>query len=192
MTFRDKKAARVFGRRIRNSWDSPTRDSLSQAIAQHLVNTTLFQGADTLLTYIGSRGEELDTCPIIQRALEMGKRVLVPLTRAAGRMDWSELSDLGVLETTRLGLLEPRKEAQVLCTQPAGLCIVPGLLFNERGHRIGFGGGYYDRYLPGHVGATVGLCPTGCYGHDFPVAPHDQSVDWVVTEIAVIDTRPAR
>lgn len=192
MTFSSKETARAFGRRTRSDWDRETREGFSNAIAQHLINAPLFQSVDTILTYVGSRNEELDTRPIIQSALQAGKQVLVPLTRAAGRMEWSLLTDMTDLERTGLGLQEPRKESLVLCEEAAGLCIVPGLLFNENGHRIGFGGGYYDRYLPGHEGATVGLCPSDCYGHHFPVIAHDQPVDWIITEMAVIDLRHTR
>ncbi len=180
--FKAKQAARDYGRDVRQAWDYATLSAWSHRITAHLIDSPLFVATDTLLCYVGTRPGELDTRPLITEALNRSMRVLVPLTRAAGAMEWSRLERLDDLVETRLGLLEPKEEAQRITGETTGLCVVPGLLFQRDGHRIGFGGGYYDRFLANHSGPTVGLCPAMCFGHHFPTETHDQPVDWVITE----------
>ena len=180
--FKNKIVARNYGRDLRKNWNPETLATWSQRITTCLIDTHLFSTTDTLLCYVGARPGELDTRPLITQALRRNIRVLVPLTRPAGIMVWAQLGALDDLVKTNLGLLEPAQKLQHITDNTAGLCVVPGLLFRKDGHRIGFGGGYYDRFLMKHTGPTAGLCPEVCFDHHFPTKPHDQPVDWIITE----------
>jgi 5-formyltetrahydrofolate cyclo-ligase len=100
-------------------------------------------------------------------------------------MVWAHLEDISVLRITPLGLLEPQADSVRLVEPDGGLCIVPGLGFRRDGHRVGFGGGYYDRFLACFRGDTAALAPEVLFGMKFPIEPHDQAVDVVITELGV-------
>lgn len=122
-------------------------------LTQRFIQLPAFQEAKTLATYL-SMGHEFSTASLIQAALQLGKRVCVPRTYPQGRMEFVEY-DPDILEKTRFGLLEPNERGQVVDKSEIDLIHVPGLVFQSKGYRIGYGGGYYDRYLADFTGKTV-------------------------------------
>ena len=124
-----------------------------EQLTQRLLELPAFQEAQTLATYL-SMGHEFSTASLIQAALELGKRVCVPRTYPQGRMEFVEY-DPNILEKTRFGLLEPNERGQVVDQAEIDLIHVPGVVFQSKGYRIGYGGGYYDRYLADFTGKTV-------------------------------------
>ncbi len=126
---------------------------------------------------------EINTEPIIHRAWQDSKRVAVPKCEPnAKHLIFRTLSSFDQLESVFFGLKEPIPSLTPLIQPDAiDLLIVPGLCFDQRGFRIGFGGGYYDRFLVGFNGLKVGLA------YDFQVLEtlseesHDIPVDWVLT-----------
>lgn len=187
--FSTKSEARDWALRTRAALSPEDRARMSRAIAERLATDPRFLGARAVLTYAGAKAGELDTRPVMEHSWRLGKRVLVPLTRADGVLAWSELRAWADLEATRFGLLEPRPGAVELVVPDAGLCITPGLCFRADGHRIGFGGGYFDRFLADFRGTPIALAPDALWGARFPVGPHDIPVEAVITETA---TREAR
>ena len=124
-----------------------------EELTQRLLELPAFQEAKTLATYL-SFDHEVSTAGLIQAALQFGKRVCVPRTYPHGRMEFVEY-DPDILEKTRFGLLEPNERGQVVDKSEIDLIHVPGLVFQSKGYRIGYGGGYYDRYLADYTGKTV-------------------------------------
>ena len=124
-----------------------------EQLTQRFLELPAFQEAKTLATYL-SMGHEFSTASLIQAALELGKRVCVPRTYPQGRMEFVEY-DPNILEKTRFGLLEPNERGQVVDQAEIDLIHVPGVVFQSKGYRIGYGGGYYDRYLADFTGKTV-------------------------------------
>ena len=122
-------------------------------LTQRFIQLPAFQEAKTLATYL-SMGHEFSTASLIQAALQLGKRVCVPRTYPQGRMEFVEY-DPDILEKTRFGLLETNERGQVVDKSEIDLIHVPGLVFQSKGYRIGYGGGYYDRYLADYTGKTV-------------------------------------
>ncbi|WP_314579031.1 5-formyltetrahydrofolate cyclo-ligase [Enterococcus gilvus] len=96
---------------------------------------------------------EFPTALVIQRALEAGKRVAVPKSLPKGEMVFHWITSDSSFYTTNFGVDEPAHDA-VAKSHELDLLIVPGLVFNRAGYRIGFGGGYYDRYLAEYTGKT--------------------------------------
>ena len=181
-TFQNKSEARAWGLQRRAAIPAAEREGIGARAIARLVGSPLFLQAETLLTYVGSKGTELDTRPLINEAIAMGKSVLVPVTRPGGVMLWSHLERLADLEMTARGILEPRSTS-ISWVEPAdGLCVVPGACFRRDGHRIGFGGGYYDRFLETFGGKAIALTPEALFGVDFPVEAHDRPVSVVFTE----------
>lgn len=181
-TFQNKAEARVWALRRRAAIPESERDAIASKSIARLLTSPLLSQADAILTYVGSKGGELDTRPLIGEAIAMGKSVLVPVTRPGGVMRWSQLERLADLEMTPLGILEPRSAALSWVEPADGLCVVPGVCFRRDGHRIGFGGGYYDRFLETFAGKAVALAPEALFGVDFPVEAHDRPVSVVFTE----------
>ena len=124
-----------------------------EQLTQRLLELPAFQEAKTLATYL-SFDHEFSTAGLIQAALQLGKRVCVPRTYPQGRMEFVEY-DPEILEESRFGLLEPNEQGKVVDKAEIDLIHVPGLVFQSKGYRIGYGGGYYDRYLEGFTGKTV-------------------------------------
>ena len=77
-----------------------------------------------------------------------------------------------------LGIYQPSGQAQPLLTTQT-LCLVPGLMFDKKGYRVGYGGGYYDRFLSGFPGQTVGLCFRESMTEAIPPDPWDMPVGWI-------------
>ncbi len=150
---------------------------------------TFFHDAEAVLIYLAFRSEA-STDAIIETALQAGKLVAAPQTRRAGQiMRALRLTNLQDVTVGEWGMREPRVGAEELIAPEAfDLIVVPGLAFTLRGDRLGYGGGYYDRYLPliRQDALSVGI------GYEFqvmdrlPAEPFDRRVDWLVTPARVI------
>ena len=139
--------------------------------------TDAYQQANTIYAYLPFN-QEVDLSPLLRQALAEGKQVALP--KCYGKeMRFILVSDLTHIQYTPFGVPEPSADGPSP-TDKNGLVIVPGLVFDRQGYRIGYGGGYYDRFLcqePDHP--TIGLC------YDFQLMdrlepdPHDIAVDTV-------------
>lgn len=148
-----------------------------EQLTQRFLELPAFQEAKTLATYL-SMGHEFSTASLIQAALQDGKRVCVPRTYPQGRMEFVEY-DPDILEKTRFGLLEPNEKGKLVDKAEIDLIHVPGLVFQSKGYRIGYGGGYYDRYLADFAGKTVSTIYSIQQG-DFQPEAFDQAVQEVL------------
>lgn len=167
--------------------------SMSTAILENLLDDPDFQKAETIGVTV-SRWPEIDTIPLIEACWRLKKRVAAPKCFAKDRtMDFRLFDHLDQLEVVYMNLQEPI-EAQTEAIGPANidLLIVPGVVFTESGYRIGFGGGYYDRYLSGFSGKTRSLAFDFQVTDDLPVESHDIPVDGIITEQRTIDSKAVR
>ena len=146
-------------------------------LTQRFIQLPAFQEAKTLATYL-SMGHEFSTASLIQAALQLGKRVCVPRTYPQGRMEFVEY-DPDILEKTRFGLLEPNEKGKLVDQSEIDLIHVPGVVFQSKGYRIGYGGGYYDRYLADFTGKTVSTIYS-IQQKDFQPDAFDQAVQEVL------------
>lgn len=126
----------------------------AQLISQ-LLQLPSWQQATVIATTL-SQTFELDTTGIIAAAWAAGKQVVVPQTLPKRQMQMRELTPATQLERTKFGVVEPITGVIVPPTM-IDLIVVPGVAFTKTGARLGFGGGYYDRYLAAYSGATVAL-----------------------------------
>ena len=132
------------------------KQSIDQALTEGLLQHPFYQEANTIATYL-SFPHEFQTQELIEQALKDGKKVLIPKTYPKGRMGFV-VYDPQQLVKTSFGLLEPQGDLEVVDASQIDLIHVPGLAFTTEGYRIGYGGGYYDRYLEhfsGHTLSTV-------------------------------------
>ena len=121
-------------------------------LTQRLLSSVAYQEAQVMATYL-SMPHEVSTAAFIKQAQLDGKRVLVPKTYGQGRMIFVDY-DESRLQKSSFGLMEPTSEEAVEKTE-IDLIHVPGVVFNSQGFRIGYGGGYYDRYLADFTGASI-------------------------------------
>ena len=132
------------------------KQAIDQALTERLLQHPFYQEAKIIATYL-SFPHEFQTQELIEQALKDGKKVLIPKTYPKGRMDFV-VYDPQQLVKTSFGLLEPQGDLEVVDVSQIDLIHVPGLAFTTEGYRIGYGGGYYDRYLKhfsGHTLSTV-------------------------------------
>ena len=146
---------------------------IDQALTERLLQHPFYQEAEVIATYL-SFHHEFQTQELIEQALKDGKKVLIPKTYPKGRMDFV-VYDPQQLVKTSFGLLEPQGDLEVVDASQIDLIHVPGLAFTTERYRIGYGGGYYDRYLEhfsGHTLSTVYPCQIRDFipeDHDIPV-----------------------
>ena len=149
------------------------KQAMDQALTDQFLKHPFYQEAKVIATYL-SFPHEFQTQELIEQALKDGKKVLIPKTYPQGRMEFV-VYDPQQLVKIFFGLLEPQGNLEVVDASQIDLIHVPGLAFTTKGYRIGYGGGYYDRYLkhfPGHTLSTVYPCQVQDFipeNHDIPV-----------------------
>ncbi len=139
-----------------------------------------YQKAQWIMVYL-SFGQEINTWPILKQAWADGKRTAVPrVNKMPKEIQAIEITNKDQLAPSMWGIYEPITDA-LISPRTLGLIIVPGLAFDKNGYRLGYGGGFYDRFLPQTTGQTVGLCYQQ-FILDVPIQPWDQRVDLIISE----------
>ena len=167
-------------------------DTICQLVYGHLMDVVKAHEQLTILTFIPFRSE-VAIMPIVERLWAEGFRVASPkVNRAARELEWYHVSGRGDLEQGNWGIMEPvANEASKVDLSQIGAVIVPGLAFDLRGGRLGYGAGYYDRLfrrfedegLPFPV--RIGVAFSAQLVDRVPMAVHDYPVDWVITEAGI-------
>lgn len=169
------------------------KEQSAAAIAALVCALPDYRDADTVFCFVGT-AREIDTRAILNDALKRGKRLCLPLcTAEPGIMELRAVESLDRLVQGAYGILEPAPECPRLMPVEVDFAVLPCLSCSRAGHRLGQGGGYYDRFLAAYRGSAVLLCREQLLREDIPVEPHDMPVPWVVTEIGLYeDGVPAR
>lgn len=180
----DKKTMRHQGLAARRNLAQQQRAAKSAQIANALCNSLLFQQAKSIFCYVGSE-DEVHTMQIMQMAIEQNKILAVPyITDAANGM--MKAAILHSVENLVPGIYDiptvPETDRSFLAESTIDLVIVPGTAFDATGHRIGMGGGFYDRFLRGTVASKAALAYECQIFDHLPVEEHDQQVDYIFTE----------
>ncbi|MGM0844249.1 MAG: 5-formyltetrahydrofolate cyclo-ligase [Bacillota bacterium] len=183
----DKKELRKHQKALLSSIDRPVYEQKSFLIASELYKTEEWKSSEAVAITV-SNFPEVDTWQIIRKGWEEGKRVLVPKCSPKNReLNFHQLTSFAALETVYFGLMEPNPDqCNLVDKNEIDLVIVPGLAFMPTGHRLGFGGGYYDRFLENYHGSTLSLAFQEQLVQEVPVEPFDVSVSKIITEKAVI------
>ncbi|MCC5889500.1 MAG: 5-formyltetrahydrofolate cyclo-ligase [Alkalibacterium sp.] len=148
-----------------------------------LFDSILWQEAECIGLTVSGEGE-WDTRAIMEKAWSEGKRVCVPKSIHNERaLHFYELTSFDQLEKGYFGIEEPQTDKTVRCEKEAiDLLIVPGLVFLASGYRIGYGGGFFDRFLKDFTKPTVSLLHSNQIVESFPIETHDVPVDFLLTE----------
>ena len=154
------------------------REYFSDILSGKFLALEDYRKADTLYVYL-SANQEVRTDKIIRQAWADGKRVAAPQVRGR-EMDFCLIDSLESMTTGAYGIPEPGSEAVPVCDDNA-LVLMPGLAFDRNGRRLGYGGGYYDRYLSRHPGhRLVALCYDFQVLDSIPVTESDIPVDLLI------------
>jgi len=143
-------------------------------LLRNLMETSEWKQAQSIATTVSSP-IEVPTAPIIQAALDAGKKVYLPKTMPHRQMAFLPFIDKESLVVSSYGIPEPAYDEN-LVNQSPDLVIVPGVGFAaDTNYRVGFGGGYYDRFLAQYTGNTVALVPTAMKfaKADWPIEKYD-------------------
>jgi 5-formyltetrahydrofolate cyclo-ligase len=151
--------------------------AMDRVLTERFLDHPFYQEAKAIATYL-SFTHEFQTQGLIDQALKDGKKVLIPKTYSKGRMEFV-VYDPQQLKKTSFGLLEPQGDLEVVDASQIDLIHVPGLAFTKEGYRIGYGGGYYDRYLENFAGQTMSTIYP-CQIQDFNSEDHDIPVQEVL------------
>jgi 5-formyltetrahydrofolate cyclo-ligase len=181
----------------RDAMDAGVRAASSRAIVQKIVGLAAYREARTVMAYAGF-GSELQTDAFLRHTLNEGKRLLLPrVNRQKKLLDVYEVRDPARdLEAGTWGIREPRPDrCDPADPRAAGFVLVPGVAFDARGGRLGYGAGFYDRLLSGGVSPQACLV-AGAFEtqtvEEVPMDENDVPVDVVVTEKGTYPTEPTR
>ncbi|MCR5353120.1 MAG: 5-formyltetrahydrofolate cyclo-ligase [Clostridiales bacterium] len=173
---------------IRDSIPEKTRKEASLAICERLKSTVSFEFCKNVLVYSAIKSEP-DLKSFISAAFEAGKGVYFPKTCKKGVLEFYKASSFSDLEPGVFGISEPKEGLMLydLSQSENDLCVVPGLCFDKNRKRIGYGKGYYDRFLSKFKGIAAGVCFSECIsGEALPFEKrYDRSVDFTLTEMGI-------
>jgi 5-formyltetrahydrofolate cyclo-ligase len=178
-------------RGVRTALSPEERERLADSVAERVVAVPEVRAARTVLLF-SSFGSEIPTTGLVARLVAEGKRVLLPFVEGDSMVAAEFLPDQdGALVETTYGPKEPASRNPVHPRQ-VDVVILPGLAFDRNGHRLGYGGGYYDRYVRGlrAVALRVGIGFARQVVDDVPQGPGDERVDLVVTDRETIRCPP--
>ena len=178
----DKTLLRKYHKTLRSVIPERTKSEYDAKIFDLIINSENYIAAAGVFTY-ASHGLEVDTMKLIGRALSDGKQVAVPRCTGAGQMSFHAISSLSELMPGSYGIPEPSEKLSVITPVLGDVFIVPALSADYYGVRLGYGGGYYDRYLAEYPDALT-LCP--CYAAELtetlPSDRHDIHMKYIITE----------
>lgn len=162
------------------------REQKSKRIANGLIHSGLLSNANVIACFISFRSE-VDTTPLIESFWALGKTVVVPKVVESMMIFYPIFPD-SPYRISPLGIKEPINVSPI-DHDTIDLVIVPGLAFDIKGHRLGYGGGYYDKFLSTYTATPVAVAFEKQIVDDVPYDDHDQLVHYVVTENKIVDCR---
>lgn len=160
----------------------------SKIIAEKIFSSMSYRYCKDILLYC-PKGDEVDTGEIFKKAISDGKNVYFPKTFENGIMRFYKVSSQKELIKAKFGLFEPDGlSPEYSNSHSPALCIVPGICFDRNGNRVGYGKGYYDRFLSSFNGISAGITYSDCVlTEKIPVEKrYDKPVDIIFSESEVI------
>lgn len=175
----NKKELRAVIREKKRAMTVEQIENTSRLLGEKFAACPQYQNARTIYGYM-PYNQEVRTVPMLERALQEGKQVAVPKVYG-DTMRFILVTDLTRMKKSDMGIPEPVDDGPV-ADDPTALVLMPGLAFTSRGDRMGYGGGYYDKFLsaePDHP--TVALCYDFQIVESLPTEEYDIPVDLVLT-----------
>ena len=188
-----KTAMREHYKQLRRDMSPEKKGEMDRAIARRVANLWQYRHNRILLTYV-STAIEVDTMAIIEQAWADGKRVAVPRCVPGTRdMQFFFITSPDDLEPGMFGVLEPIPDkCEEMSDFSRGLCLIPALCYDFKGYRLGYGKGYYDRFLARFGGDMIGIEYSSCVKPQLPHGRYDRPVSLLVTDQYIRRTTVAR
>ncbi len=185
----DKKNIRKNILTLRNALPRDRSEKMSETICDSFTHLDKVDKCASLMIFL-SFGSEVNTDRIIRWAWKRRKRVVVPLCKPETReMTVYPIETFDDLEAGYFGIREPKRDLrQPAAKKDIDLVVVPAVAFDRRGYRVGYGGGYYDRFLADLDVLKIGLAFSCQLIPEAPVDKYDRAVDGIVTENEYIET----
>ena len=186
-SFADKKkkkdALRELARERKKTVLKEQEQKANEEIQVRLLQSPFFLEAESIFSYVSVEGE-VDTKIILETALQMGKRVFVPrcIPGKERLMDAVEIHSMEELSIQYFGLLEPKQEIPASEERNFDLSLIPCVMADKRGGRLGHGAGYYDRFLAKAQGKKPCLCFSWYITDKIPMEEMDIPMDALLTE----------
>ncbi len=158
-----------------------------EAIINNLISLSEYNDAALLLCY-ASLSDEISTDILIDKAKSDGKKVALPYCEdESGKMSFYYIKDGTDLIKGSFGIDEPDvNKCERVVDFTDSVAVVPGLCFDKKGNRLGYGKGYYDRFLKNYSFISIGLCYNSLVINEIPAEEYDRRVDIIVTESEII------
>ena len=179
----EKRALRRTIRRMERELPDQYRADASRRIARILLASKLYHDAEIISCFVGTR-HEIDTGEILNHALSKsnGKTLCVPLCVGPGVAQMRRIDSLEQLSAGMMGILEPGPDTPEIPPERIDFIILPCLSCDLHGRRLGYGGGYYDRFLTRYHGELVLLCRERLILPEIPFESHDRLAPLILTE----------
>ena len=170
----------------RKQIDPAKKAVMDEMICKRFLSLSSYRFADTVLLYAPLK-YEIDTYPIAIDALSKGKKVAFPRCIEGNEMVYHYVSSLDQLASGKYSIMEPTTDLP-LYTQGEDhcVCVLPAIVYDKRGYRLGYGKGYYDRFLSKFTGVKAGLIYNDFLVNEIPNGRFDLPSDIVITEKRVI------
>lgn len=177
-----KNKLREESKQLRRSFSPKEKEEKDTLILQRLLALPQYKKCQKLITFV-STPIEVDTHRLIEQALKDRKQVLVPrCVPNQIKMDFCQIHSMDDLKVGTFSVLEPKESCRVVRHFPNSLCIIPGLIFDMQGYRLGYGKGYYDRFLRYYSGYRVGICYSNCLQNELPHGKYDETIHLLITD----------
>ena len=178
----EKKELRL---RVREELSALSRSELvrgDNALFARFLALPQVEAAEIIFAFWGIPGKEPDTARLIRELGRRGKTVGLPRMLPGRRMEVRRCDPDRPLVKVSFGISEPGEDCPLIQREDIDLTLVPAVCYDRRGFRLGFGGGYYDRWLEHFSGVTVGLCREAVLQDRVPTEAHDAKVGILLTE----------
>ncbi len=187
---REKKARiREKFKQIRKSVIGEEKARLDNDICKNFLSSATYMYNDTFLMYSPVR-DEIDINLIARTALKDGKRLAYPrCVQGTNKMDFYYVTSLDELSKGSFGILEPPENPNNKfdrTSSSSAVCLLPAVVYDKRGYRLGYGKGYYDRYLSTYKGSVIGIIYKRLITDNVPHGRFDITADALITEEGVI------
>ena len=169
---------------LRNNLTKEERKESNHIITKKIIKSDIYKNAKSIFIYV-SYSSEVDTIEIINDALALNKEVYVPkIYKDKEEMEAVRIHNLDNMIVDEWGILEPAYVDKNLIGDKFDLIIMPGVAFDMKGNRIGYGGGYYDKYIDKYEGEVklLALAFNIQIINNIESEPHDIKMDYIITE----------
>lgn len=183
-----KKEVRLRNIEVRSSLDRERQAELSKKVTLKLIQLSEYKMATSIHTYVPiEKNREIDTTILIEDALEKGKKVNLPKMQSSGEMSHHQIDSLNSLVKNRWGVPEPETTEEADLSD-CSLIIVPMVAGDFDRNRLGYGKGYYDRFLNSMQAARIGLCYSfNLQWNSLSVESFDEKMDIILTENLIVE-----